>query len=107
MARPSKPRRVCRLPSCTCFYAGNPGHSADCRGLQLSIEEYEVIRLLDYQGLTQQEAAAQMNTGRTTIQVLYTQARRKLARFLVEGFPLTITGGCYQLCSGQNCLENC
>ena len=35
MARPSKPRRVCRLPSCTCFYAGNPGHSADCRGLQL------------------------------------------------------------------------
>ncbi len=103
MARPSKLRRVCRMPACTHFYAGNPETSAEPQGLQLSVEEYEAIRLLDYQGLTQQEAAAQMGAGRTTVQALYTQARRKLARFLVEGSPLTIAGGSYWLCPGQAC----
>ncbi|EOS45937.1 hypothetical protein C810_02034 [Lachnospiraceae bacterium A2] len=103
MARPSKVRRVCRMPAHTHFYAGAPNASEGLHGLQLSIEEYEVIRLLDYQGLTQQEAAKQMGAGRTTVQALYTQARRKLARFLVEGFPLTIAGGSYQLCPGQGC----
>ena len=55
--------------------------------------------------MTQQEAAEQMGTGRTTIQALYTQARRKLSRFLVEGTPLTIAGGSYQLCSRQVCSQ--
>lgn len=99
MARPSKPRRVCRMPICTRFYAEKHDAPAQHQGLQLSVEEYEIIRLLDYQGLTQQEAAAWMGTGRTTIQALYTQARRKLARFLVEGSSLTIDGGSYQICS--------
>ena len=99
MPRPNKPRRVCRLPVCTHFYSQEtPTAASFNQGLQLSVEEYEVIRLLDYLGMTQQEAAAHMGTGRTTIQALYTQARRKLARFLVEGFPLTIEGGSYQLC---------
>lgn len=107
MARPNKPRRVCRMPACTHFYAGHTGSPQCQQGLLLSVEEYEVVRLLDYQGLTQQEAAAQMGAGRTTIQALYTQARRKLARFLVEGFPLTIAGGSYQLCpSPQGCLNH-
>lgn len=107
MARPSKPRKVCRMPICTRFFAGGADPSAKNQGLQLSIEEYEIIRLLDYQGLTQQEAAAWMGTGRTTVQALYTQARRKLARFLVEGSSLTIDGGSYQICtSSQGCLRN-
>ena len=104
MARPSKPRRVCRMPICTRFYAEKHDASVQHQGLELSVEEYEVIRLLDYQGLTQQEAAAWMGTGRTTIQALYTQARRKLARFLVEGSSLAIDGGSYQICSiPQDC----
>ena len=58
MARPNKPRRVCRMPIYTHFYAKKPENPACQQGLELSIEEYEAIRLLDYQGLTQQEAAA-------------------------------------------------
>lgn len=108
MPRPNKPRRVCRLPACTHFYSQEQV-SHTHQGLLISVEEYETIRLLDYMGMTQQEAATQMGTGRTTIQALYTQARRKLARFLVEGTPLTIEGGSYHLCSGQHCSfpHNC
>ena len=104
MPRPNKPRRVCRLPMYTHFFSQEKYTHTQEQGLLLSIEEYETVRLLDYLGMTQQEAASQMGTGRTTVQALYTQARRKLARFLVEGTPLTIDGGSYQLCSTQvNC----
>ena len=107
MPRPNKPRRVCRLPVCTHFFSQEYKAHTQNQGLLLSIEEYETVRLLDYVGMTQLEAAEYMGIGRTTIQALYTQARRKLARFLVEGTPLTITGGHYQLCSGQfDCMKH-
>ena len=85
MPRPNKPRRVCQLPTYTHFFSQEQSAHTTNQGLLLSIDEYETIRLLDYMGMTQQEAAEQMGTGRTTIQALYTQARRKLSRFLVEG----------------------
>lgn len=106
MPRPNKPRRVCRLPACTHFFSQEQPIYTHDQGLLLSIEEYETVRLLDYVGMTQQEAARQMGTGRTTIQALYTQARRKLARFLVEGSPLTIEGGSYALCSHPKTCQN-
>lgn len=102
MPRPNKPRRVCQLPAHTHFFSQEYSTHTTKQGLLLSIEEYETIRLLDYMGMTQQEAAEQMGTGRTTVQALYIQARRKLSRFLVEGTPLTIEGGSYQLCSRQS-----
>lgn len=45
------------------------------------MEEYEALRLMDYLGLNQEEAAAQMGVARTTVQRIYAQARRKLAVF--------------------------
>lgn len=97
MARPNKNRLVCRMPGCQVF------HPADARldaiTILLSVEEYEALRLIDYVGHSQQEAAAQMNVSRTTIQALYAEARKKLARFLVEGTQLQIQGGNYELCN--------
>lgn len=95
MARPSKSKRVCRLPihqefrTCRAMTGDNQ--------LILSVEEYETIRLIDYLGMTQQECADQMQVGRVTVQMLYTAARKKLARFLVEGTALSIQGGNYEL----------
>lgn len=95
MARPSKARRVCRLPSFRRFLpAGVPVQ----RQVQLTVEEYESLRLIDYLGLTQQEAAAQMEISRSALQSTYAEARKKLAMFLVEGRQLEIQGGEYTLC---------
>lgn len=94
MARPAKFRRVCRLPLCQEFYGGKGNDSA----ITLTVEEYETIRLIDYMGFSQEECGRQMGGSRATIQALYTEARKKLARFLVEGTSLKIEGGNYSLC---------
>ena len=106
MPRPSKPKRICQLPPCTAFAPVD--RSEDCVGrectpvpdrkLFLLVEEYEAIRLIDYLGLSQEESAVQMGIARTTVQSLYQDGRRKLARFLVEGLRLEIRGGNFALC---------
>ena len=95
MARPSKARRVCRLPRYRSFA---PAEGSTQQQVQLSVEEYEALRLIDYLGLTQQEAAAQMQVSRSALQSTYAEARKKLAMFLVEGRQLQIQGGEYTLC---------
>ena len=64
----------------------------------MTVEEYETIRLIDLEGLTQEECAESMNVAQTTVQRIYNDARRKLAHSLVNGAVLKIEGGNYKLC---------
>lgn len=75
----------------------------------MTVDEYECIRLIDCLDFTQEDCARQMNVARTTVQGLYSQARRKLGRALVEGIPLAISGGQYTLCAGgtEACGRGC
>lgn len=61
--------------------------------VQLNIEEYEVIRLLDYEGLSQVEAAKIMQISRPTLTRIYERARRKVATALTEAQQILIEGG--------------
>ena len=62
----------------------------------LNVDEYEAIRLIDRQGFSQEECSAYMQVARTTVQMIYNSARKKLAAALVDGLPLRIEGGSYQ-----------
>nr|WP_321356763.1 DUF134 domain-containing protein [uncultured Draconibacterium sp.] len=59
----------------------------------LHLEEYEAIRLLDYQNLTQEEAAVYMDVSRPTLTRIYEEARNKVATAFVEGRDLIFRGG--------------
>ena len=59
----------------------------------ISLEEWETIRLVDYNDLSQQEASYSMKVSRQTVQALLQSARKKVARSLVEAIPLNIKGG--------------
>ncbi|HNZ80347.1 MAG: DUF134 domain-containing protein [Bacteroidales bacterium] len=61
--------------------------------LYLHFDEFEAIRLLDYLGMTQAEAADKMNVSRPTLTRIYEKARRTIARAFVEGKMIMIEGG--------------
>lgn len=61
----------------------------------LLFEEYESIRLADYENLTQEEAAEKMNISRPTFTRLYDKARKCIAKAFVEGKAIIIQGGTY------------
>lgn len=61
----------------------------------LLFEEYESLRLADYENLTQEEAAQKMNISRPTFTRLYDKARKSIAKAFVEGKAIFIQGGSY------------
>ncbi len=73
----------------------------------LSVDEYEAVRLIDRQGFSQQECSRYMQVARTTVQLIYNTARKKLAQALVDGLPLRIEGGDYRLCDGNEEFCGC
>ena len=106
MPRPQKCRKICNLPKCTAF---GPKEQDLSPPVNLQIDEYEAIRLIDFENMTQEECAKQMEVARTTVQAIYASARKKLAECLVKSSPLLIEGGDYKLCSKsqKNCHKTC
>ena len=99
MPRPRKCRKVCSLPRNRGF--APVGGAELATPIVMTVDEYETIRLIDKQGLSQEECGKYMNVARTTVQMMYMSARKKLADALVDGTPLRIEGGDYQLCDGK------
>lgn len=106
MSRPRKCRKVCCLPEIIEFI---PISHTDkqCAPVILTVDEYETIRLIDKLGLSQEECSKYMEIARTTAQLIYNNARKKLALALVDGLPLKISGGNFELCDGKKELSWC
>ena len=83
------------MPQCTKF---GPATAGDGGMIEMSVDEYETIRLIDFEGLKQEECAQQMEVARTTVQSIYASARYKLAQCIVLGARLNIIGGHVQFC---------
>lgn len=99
MPRPQKCRKICQMPKNRTFFPENEADPKDA--IVLTVDEYEAIRLIDQQELSQEQAGTYMQVARTTVQIIYNSARKKLADALVNGLPLRIEGGRYQLCDGK------
>ena len=93
MVRPLKCRRICNIPKNNVF-----GLKSSKDFIEMSVDEYETIRLIDLEQLTQEECSIRMNVARTTIQAIYSNARKKLADSLVNNRCLKIQGGDYKVC---------
>ena len=95
MPRPVRVTRVCEEPKFTRFV---PAGAEKLEPQVLTIEEYEVIRHVDYQKMTHEECALQMDISRTTVTEIYESARYKIADSLINGKVLCIEGGNYRVC---------
>ncbi len=84
------------------------GRLRDRRGyVILNLDEYEAIRLLDYEHHTQEEAAVKMGVSRPTLTRIYERARMTFATALVEGRELLIGGGEIRLGRHLYLCEDC
>lgn len=90
MSRPCKCRLVSVLPD---NYIFTPTESMNNNFVTLTLDEFETINLLDYQGLDQEECAKRMEISRSSVQAIYMSARKKLAIAIVEARKLIISGG--------------
>lgn len=106
MPRPCKRRLICSMPDCRRFVPEGAPECAD-EGVTMSVDEFESIRLIDLEGLTQEECAERMDVSRTTAQSIICSARAKIAECLVLGRQLRIEGGSYQLCDGDAPRRGC
>ncbi len=98
MPRPQRCRRICEVPKVDAFC---PNRCRESEAILLTLDEYEAIRLVDLEGRTHEQCAAQMDVSRSTVQEICESARRKIAACLVHGKKLVITGGNYRVCGGR------
>ncbi|MBQ9972113.1 MAG: DUF134 domain-containing protein [Firmicutes bacterium] len=115
MPRPRKCRRIGRMPGAKMYLpvevdaesgalriqagAGESGRK-EVQFITLAVDEYETLRLIDKEGLSQEECGQEMQVARTTVQQIYNTARAKVAEALVEGLAIRIEGGDYEVCQG-------
>ena len=69
-------------------------------GISLNPEEIELIRLIDLEGLEQEEAALKLGVSRKTVWRDIHEARRKIADALVNGKGIEMTG-CIKAAEGR------
>jgi uncharacterized protein len=92
MPRPKHKRCIAHPPMMEGFKPfGIPMH--DLEPVILLFEEFESVRLCDYDGLTQVQAAESMAVSRPTFTRIYEKARCSIARAFVEGKAIIIEGG--------------
>jgi len=87
-------RKVLNPPSIKGFKPfGMEGESISKEPVLLHFEEYEALRLCDYDMLTHHEASVIMGVSRPTFTRIYAALRKKMASAFVEGRPIRIEGG--------------
>ena len=119
MPRPKQHRTISTPPMMLGYKPfGIPRSALD--SVTLLYDEYESIRLLDYLGMNQEQAAEQMNVSRPTLTRIYENARKTIAEAFVTGKMILIEGGevrfdkqwfrckrCYKLVEGLDNHTRC
>lgn len=93
MVRPKKPRFVSAYPIITAFLPQGKDVTGE---VVMTVEEFEAIRLSDYEHLDQETAATMMGVSRHTFGRLLSAGRSLVADALVTGKILKIEGGEYE-----------
>ncbi len=100
--RPKKYRIVRLDPRISQFSPrGRPGRPDE---IDLAMDEFEAIRLADFKGLSQEEAAKSMHISQQTFSRILKRAHKVISDAIVQGKIIKIQGGHYVLSSRENTL---
>lgn len=97
--RPKKYRVVRVDPKIIQFSPrGKPGRPDE---IDLSMDEFEAVRLADFMGFSQKEAAKSMHISQQTFSRILKRAHKTLAEGIVRGRTIKIQGGYYVISSRE------
>lgn len=100
MPRPRIRRRIRFMPDVTYFKpAGVP--MANLNETILTIDEYEAIRLVDLEEVSQSKAGKKMKISQPTLSRLLKSARKKISGAIINGNAIRIQGGNYKMAQPQ------
>lgn len=91
MSRPCKCRIIEGSPTVS-YFKPRAVPLCELAEVELSLDEFEALRLADLEGLYQEKAAGRMGISRQTFANIVRSARRKVAGALVQGKALKIMG---------------
>ena len=96
--RPKTVRKISFMPAVSGFKPyGEKARDSKAHCVFLFYEEYEALRLSDYEHLSQVDSAAVMQVSRPTFTRIYQSARTKIAQAFVEGLRIVVEGGKVEL----------
>jgi predicted DNA-binding protein (UPF0251 family) len=96
MARPKKCRLVYAEPNVT-YFKPRAVPLIGLEEVELTVEEFEAIRLKDLKGFEQIKVGKKMGISQPSLHRLLLSARKKIAEALVNGKAIKIYGGSYSL----------
>ncbi len=94
MPRPIRSRTINAYPD---YWSFSPEEGDAGATVEMTLDEFEAVRLIDHLKMTQEECAARMGVSRATVAGIHERARHKMADALVTGKRLRIAGGTYTL----------
>lgn len=100
MARPKNPRQVDFIPEVTYFKPVSVP-LAYLKEVNLSADELEALRLVDFKKRSQQETAEKMEVSQSTVQRTLSKARKKVAEALIMGWAIRVEGGEVEMRRGR------
>jgi uncharacterized protein len=104
--KPKKNRFVQQPPAVAYFKPqGIPLFQLD--QVVLLLDEFEAIRLVDYEGLHLEDAARQLNVSRATCARIIDSAHHKIGNALTNGHAIRIEGGSFVLGKNRYHCRDC
>ncbi len=104
--RPKKTRWIKCVPGERCFKPLCKPLSK-VKGVHLTIDEFEAVRLACLEELLQKDAAQKMKISRPTFSRMLTSAQKKIADALVNIKVIRIEGGCCKIIRGGKNRGKC
>ncbi|MBW2993292.1 DUF134 domain-containing protein [Candidatus Woesearchaeota archaeon] len=96
MPRPRRFRRVGFMPDVT-FFKPSGIRKSELSEIVLTVDEFEAVRLKDFLGIEQTDAAKKMKISQPTFNRILRCARKKIADAIVNGKSIKIEGGKYKM----------
>lgn len=92
MVRPKRFRQIFREPQFRCFKPDSEENGDLIKPVEVTLDEFEAMRLKDYENIKQQKAAKIMDISQPTFHRTLNSARGKIAKALIEGKIIKIKG---------------